>query len=84
MHHSETRKAVVYLALVASGGSIPDDQEQWCRLGQAAGYSGQRDLAGFFGGRVPSMTCVAGKRRLTTAGWERARRYGFPRVSRQT
>jgi hypothetical protein len=75
MHSSAARKEVIYLALLASGGSIPDDREHWRRLGQAAGYTGHRDLAGFFGGRVPSMVRTGGRRELTAAGWNRARRH---------
>jgi hypothetical protein len=66
----------MYDALVATGGSIPDDRDRWRQLGRAAGYSGHRDLAGFFGGRRPSMVRVDGRRELTEAGWERARRRG--------
>jgi hypothetical protein len=74
MHGSVASKELVYLAVVAGGGSIPDDQDQWLHLGRAAGYTGHHDLAGFYGGRVPSMVRADGKRQLTAAGWERARR----------
>src|ERR1700759_2589014 len=70
------RRQIVYLALIAAGGSFPDDREQWGQLGQAAGYPGHRDLAGFFGGRVPSMVRAGGRRELTAAGRQRARHYG--------
>jgi hypothetical protein len=76
MHSPAARKEVVYLALLAAGGSIPDDRDQWRQIGQAAGYSGHRDLAGFFGGRVPSMVRTGNRRALTPAGRDRARRYG--------
>jgi hypothetical protein len=76
MQRSSTRKKLVYLALIAVGGSMPDDQDQWRQLGQAAGYSGHHDLAGFYGGRVPSMVRAGGRRELTSAGWERSRRSG--------
>lgn len=75
MHRSETRKEVLYRAMVANGGSIPDDPEEWRRIGEKAGYIGYRDLAGFYGGLIPSMSRTKGERRLTAAGWERARRY---------
>jgi hypothetical protein len=66
------RKAELYRILVARGGRIPDDGGLWRALGQAAGYSGQSDLAGFFGGARPSMVRIAGERMLTAEGWTRA------------
>lgn len=68
-----TRKEHVYAALAAAGGALPDGAS-WLRLGQAAGYSGHRDLAGFFGGRRPSMVRLPdGRRVVTPDGWGRAR-----------
>ncbi|MEA2361295.1 MAG: hypothetical protein QOD71_440 [Thermoleophilaceae bacterium] len=67
------RKTHLYAALAAAGGAVPDGAA-WLALGQAAGYSGHRDLAGFFGGRRPSMTRLRdGSRVLTADGWSRAR-----------
>lgn len=65
-------KHTVYAAMKALGGTVPD-QATWRCLGQAAGYSAHRDLAGFYGGRVPSMVChLDGSRSLTATGWARA------------
>jgi hypothetical protein len=67
-----SRKQRVYATLVARNGQVPG-QAEWRELGQAAGYSAHRDLAGFFGGRRPSMICLPdGRRQLTADGWRRA------------
>jgi len=51
-----------------------NDQADWRELGQSCGYTGHRDLAGFFGGRAPSMVRLPdGSRVLTEAGWARVR-----------
>ncbi len=65
------RKQVLYSLIVALGGVVPD-QATWRELGQRAGYTARSDLAGFFGGRYPSMRCVGDRRELTPAGWARA------------
>jgi hypothetical protein len=69
----DTRKRNLYARLVALGGSLPDDERTWRELGRTVGYTGRSDLAGFFGGRVPSMVRADGQRLLTEAGWRRAR-----------
>ncbi len=68
------RKELLYTLIVNHGGRLPDDVATWRSLGRAAGYSGRSDLAGFFGGREPSMARIAGKRVLTAAGRRRAKR----------
>lgn len=66
-------KHQVYAAMKTLRGRAPD-QATWRRIGQAAGYTGDSDLAGFFGGRLPSMLLNPdGSRSLTPAGWGRAR-----------
>ncbi len=66
------RKQQVYDAVKALLGLVPD-QATWRRIGQAAGYTADSDLAGFFGGRLPSMVLNPdGSRSLTPAGWARA------------
>jgi len=62
------RKKIPYGLVVALGGMV-SDQGTWRAVGQSAGYSGPRDLAGFFGGRIPSMVLNGdGSRTLTPAG----------------
>jgi hypothetical protein len=69
-----TRKQRLYEALRRRGGIVAD-QAEWRSLGRACGYTAYRDLAGFFGGRNPSMVRQPdGSRELTAAGWLRARR----------
>jgi hypothetical protein len=69
------RKIHVYRRALAGDFAGHDD---WLATGQAAGYTGHRDLAGFFGGSEPSMVCLSdGRRRLTPAGRRRARRLGL-------
>lgn len=66
------RKHLLLLALIKLNGPVPSRAE-WRELGQSCGYSGYRDLAGFFGGRSPSMVRLPdGSRILTEAGWARA------------
>ena len=72
-------KCSVYAELVATGGSLPDDKASWSAIGRRAGYSGHRDLAGFYGGRYPSMRRRGGRRELTEHGWARAGRLGLRR-----
>ena len=67
-----SRRNLLLLALIKLGGLVPD-QAAWRALGQSCGYTGHRDLAGFFGGRIPSMVRLSdGSRVLTEAGWARA------------
>lgn len=68
------RKESLYALIVSHGGRLPDDVDIWRALGGAAGYSGRSDLAGFFGGREPSMVRSGGQRILTPACWQRASR----------
>lgn len=70
-------QTLVYAELVAAGGSIPDDHDVWSAVGRRAGYSGHRDLAGFYGGRYPSMRRRGGRRELTEHGRARAARLGL-------
>jgi hypothetical protein len=66
------RKAALYCALLELDGVVPD-QAAWRELGHACGYTAYGDLAGFFGGRVPSMVRMSdGSRVLTPAGRMRA------------
>lgn len=65
------RKRRLYQLVVAAGGGVPD-QASWRELGQRAGYSARSDLAGFFGGRYPSMRQIGDRRELTADGWRRA------------
>jgi hypothetical protein len=66
-------KATLYRLLVACDGAV-SGHDQWLALGQESGYTGDSDLAGFFGGRAPSMVRLPDDRRvLTEAGWRRAR-----------
>jgi hypothetical protein len=67
-----SRKQRVYSALIARNGELPG-QADWREVGQGAGYTALRDLAGFYGGRRPSMVCLPdGRRQLTADGWRRA------------
>lgn len=67
-----SRKQRLYTELRRRGGQVPD-QAVWRQLGQYCGYHGHRDLAGFYGGRRPSMALMPdGSRRLTDDGWNRA------------
>jgi hypothetical protein len=69
------RKIDVYRRALACDFAGHDD---WLAAGQTAGYTGHRDLAGFFGGPVPSMVGLPdGRRRITPAGRRRARRLGL-------
>lgn len=69
------RKIDVYRRALAGDFAGHDD---WLACGQAAGYSGHRNLAGFFGGREPSMVQLPdGRRRITAAGRRRARQLGL-------
>lgn len=66
------RKTEMYRRIVALGGWVPD-QATWRAIGQLCGYTVRSDLAGFFGGREPSMVRLAdGTRVLTAAGRGRA------------
>lgn len=65
------RKQLLYQVLVAIDGVVPD-QATWRELGQRAGYTARSDLAGFFGGRYPSLQCIGDRRELTADGWRRA------------
>jgi len=70
------RKTLYYRGVIAHGGRLPD-QATHRALGQACGYTAHRDLAGFHGGREPSMVLMAdGSRQLTAAGYRRARALG--------
>lgn len=71
------RKKKVYAAMVAAGGKIADERPLWRALGRRAGYSGRSDLAGFYGGRYPSMRREGAARVLTEHGWRRARALGL-------
>ena len=66
------RKQRLYQLMAGLGGSVADDRRLWRELGRRAGYSGRSDLAGFFGGREPSMVRAGGRRALTAAGWRRS------------
>ena len=67
-----TRKQALYDELRRRGGKVAD-QAEWRQLGQDCGYRAYRDIAGFYGGRRPSMTRMPdGSRRLTDDGWSRA------------
>lgn len=69
------RKIDIYRRALAGDFAGHDD---WLAAGQAAGYTGRRDIAGFFGGRDPSMVCLSdGRRRITSAGRRRAHRLGL-------
>jgi hypothetical protein len=68
-----SRKQMLYSELVARGGEV-SGRAEWRALGQRCGYSAYRDLAGYFGGRRPSMRLPDGRRQLTRDGWHRARR----------
>ena len=71
MSHQMSRKQRLYDALRRRGGRVRD-QSEWRELGQSCGYSAHRDLAGFFGGRRPSLVRLAdGSRELTRDGWRR-------------
>ncbi|HSS32319.1 MAG TPA: hypothetical protein VLL27_03465 [Solirubrobacterales bacterium] len=76
MDTSGPRKQILYALLLARGGRLADDEREWRELGRQAGYSGRSDLAGFYGGRIPSMIRAGGERRLTAAGWRRAQAAG--------
>jgi hypothetical protein len=66
------RKKRMYDELRRRGGRVAD-QDEWRELGRACGCSARRTLAGFFGGRKPSMVHLAdGSRVLTSDGWLRA------------
>ena len=71
------RKLKVYAAMVAANGAIVNETVVWRALGQLAGYSGRSDLAGFYGGRSPSLRREGDKRVLTEHGWRRARALGL-------
>jgi hypothetical protein len=67
-----SRKQCLYNELRRRGGRVAD-QAEWRLLGRSCGYNAYRDLAGFFGGRRPSMVRLSdGSRRLTPDGWRRA------------
>ena len=69
-----SRKRKLYRAIVALNGRVPG-QAEWRAIGWACGYTAWHDLAGFFGGRRPSMVLLAdGSRELTSDGWSRAHR----------
>ena len=67
-----SRKKQLYALALAAGGAFPD-AVAWLAAGQTAGYTGHGDLAGFFGGRKPSMVRLPdGRRALTADGRRRA------------
>lgn len=67
-----SRKQRLYDELRSRGGRVAD-QTEWRQLGQQCGYTAHRALAGFYGGRRPSMVLMPdGSRRLTEDGWRRA------------
>lgn len=70
------RKIKLYKLIVAAGGVI-ESQAAWRALGQAAGYTARSDLAGFYGGRWPSVVRDGDRRVLTPVGRSRARRLGI-------
>ncbi len=66
------RKQSLYEALCRHGGRV-GSRAEWRALGQRCGYTAYRDLAGFYGGRRPSMVRLADdSRQLTPDGWRRA------------
>jgi hypothetical protein len=67
-----SRKKCLYDELGRRRGRVAD-QAEWRELGHMCGYTAHRDLAGFFGGRRPSMVRRPdGSRELTADGWRRA------------
>jgi hypothetical protein len=66
------RKKRMYEELRRRRGRVTG-QAEWRELGQVCGYSARWALAGFFGGRRPSMVRLPGGSRVLTAdGWRRA------------
>lgn len=48
-------------------------EPEWRRIFLVAGYTGDSDAAGFFGGRYPSLRLLPdGSRELTAYGWVRS------------
>lgn len=71
------RKIELYSAVIQLGGRVAN-QAAWRAIGQRCGYTARRDLAGFFGGREPSMVRrTDGSRVITAAGCRRARALGI-------
>jgi hypothetical protein len=69
-----SRKSRLYEEVVRRRGCIRG-QADWKEVGQTSGYPLGRALAGFFGGRRPSMIRLPdGSRVLTADGWRRAKR----------
>jgi hypothetical protein len=64
-----TRRRAILAAVEAAGGCL--DVSAWRALGLAHGYN-PRGLAGFFGGRWPSMVSDGRHRCLTERGRRRA------------
>lgn len=65
-------KTIVYAEMKKSPtGRVPE--QEWRRIFILAGYTGDSDAAGFFGGRYPSMRLLPdGSRELTEHGWARS------------
>jgi hypothetical protein len=68
---NQSRKKLLYQRMLAAGGAV-ETQAEWRALGQSVGYTARSDLAGFFGGRVPSVVREGDRRVLTQAGRQRA------------
>jgi len=67
-----SRKQTLYRELARRGGRVAN-QAAWRELGQSCGYSAHHDLAGYYGGRRPSLARLAdGSREFTPDGWRRA------------
>ena len=70
------RKTGIHAEMIARPRGA-EDEAAWSALGRRCGYTGRGDLAGFYGGRSPSMVRLPdGRRILTDAGHDRARRRG--------
>lgn len=65
-------KAIVYIEMKTHpAGRVPE--QEWRRIFLLAGYTGDSDAAGFFGGRYPSIRLLPdGSRELTKHGWARS------------
>lgn len=65
-------KSVVYVEMKKrTAGRVAEPE--WREIFVLAGYTGDSDAAGFFGGRYPSMRRLPdGSRELTDHGWTRS------------
>lgn len=69
---TDKSKSIVYVEM-KKGPAGRVSEQGWRRIFMLAGYTGDSDAAGFFGGRYPSMRLLPdGSRELTEHGWARS------------